>query len=86
MNILWIFIIIVVLVILKVLFDIKETFLPEYLSHKTKSFDAEKEARLMYGNEGAWKSNPTKSFDSESQGVAMNGLSGGFIGKTIKYY
>lgn len=86
MNLIWFFIILLVLILLTFAFDIKETFLPEYLSHKTKSFDAENEARIMYGDAGAWLGQPSKLYSAESQGVAQYGLEGGFIGKTLKYY
>jgi hypothetical protein len=86
MNLLWIFIIIVVMLICKILLDVKETFLPEYLNHKSKCFDCEKQARLIYGDDGAWRDQPTKSFASELQGFDMYGEIGGFIGKTMKYY
>lgn len=85
---LWIFIIITLLLIVKVSIDIKESFLPEYLSHKSKSFDSEREMINRYGENAAWMANPTKSFDSEIDGVRQAGgdISGGFLGKTMKYY
>lgn len=74
------------MLICKILLDVKETFLPEYLSHKTKCFDCENQARSIYGDDGAWRAQPTKSFASEQQGFDMYGEIGGFIGKTMKYY
>jgi len=51
---------------------------PQYLYHKSKSFDAEREIIAMYGEDAAWMANPAKSFDAEAQG--------GFLGKTLKFY
>jgi hypothetical protein len=84
--ILLIFIILTILLIVKVMFEIKEKFVPEYLHHKTKCVDCENQARIMYGDDGAWTANPSKTYSAEQQGVDQNGLAGGFIGKTIKYY
>lgn len=84
--ILWMFIILTILLIVKVLFEIKEKFVPEYLHHKTKCVDCENQARMMYGDDGAWTANPSKTYSAEQQGVDEYGLAGGFIGKTIKYY
>ncbi len=83
----WIFIVLVVLLIGIAILQVKEKFQqPQYLSHKAKSFDAEKQMRQMYGDDGAWLGTSTKSFASEQQGLSQNGLAGGFIGKTMKYY
>ncbi len=60
--------------------------IPMYLNHKTKSFDAERETRLIYGDDGAWLGQPSKLYAAEAQGVHECGLSCGFIGKTVKYY
>lgn len=87
MEAIWIFIVLVLLMIGIAILKVKERFSqPEYLSHKAKSFDAEKQMRQTYGDDGAWLGTSTKSFASEQQGVAQNGLAGGFIGKTMKYY
>ncbi len=89
MNILWIFILIVILLICKVLFQIKETFdIPEYMKHKSRCFSCEREAREIYGDDGAWFANPAKSFSAEIDGIRQAGgnIKGGFIAKTIKYY
>jgi hypothetical protein len=85
-NILWIFIIIVILVIIKVLLEIREHFIPEYLNHKTKSFDDEKYFINLYGAQSAWRGQPTKSFSAQNEAVLRNGESGGFIGSTLKFY
>lgn len=85
-KLLILFVILLIATIIKIAFNIKELFVPQYLSHKTKSFDAEREARMMYGDEGAWLGQPSKLYSAESQGVAQYGLEGGFIGKTLKYY
>ena len=84
MGLNWLYIVISVLVFLLAWLKTKEPF--SYLDHKTKSFDAEKEAIRMYGVNGAWKAQPSKSYSAEAQGVAQNGLEGGFVGKTLKYY
>lgn len=52
--------------------------IPQYLYHKSKSFDAEREMIAMYGEDAAWMANPAKSFDAEAEG--------GFLGKTMKFY
>ena len=63
----------------------KEHF--SYLDHKSKSFSAEAQMIATYGPDGAWLANPTKSFASEKSGMEQTGsLSGGFLGKTMKYY
>ena len=60
---------------------------PQYLNHKTKSFSAEKDMIERCGPDCAWKSQPAKSFDAEREGVRQaQDISGGFIGKTMKYY
>ena len=81
------FLIVFILVILKVLLELKEYFdVPEYMKHKTKSFDDEKYFINMYGEDAAFLGQPSKSFDSERQGIDMYGLKGGFEGTTLKYY
>ena len=48
---------------------------------------AEAQMIATYGPDGAWLANPTKSFASEKSGMEQTGsLSGGFLGKTMKYY
>jgi hypothetical protein len=64
----------------------KEKFLPEYLSHKSRCFDCEKQFLNMYGEDSAWRGQQSKMFSAEQQGVDMYGEAGGFIGKTMKYY
>jgi len=64
-----------------------ESFVPQYLFHKSKSFDAERQAIAMYGEQGAWTANPSKTFSAEAQGVEMaDHIQGGFIGKSVKFY
>lgn len=57
--------------------------LPQY-SHKTKSFDAERQMPP----ELAWSAQPSKSFDAEREALVASGgnLNAGFLAKTIKYY
>jgi hypothetical protein len=40
------------------------------------------------GTDGAWMANPSKTFSAETDGIAQSSgdLSGGFLGKTMKYY
>ena len=82
------FLFIFLLVIAKVILDIKEYYydVPEYMKHKSKCYDCEKQYINMYGVDGAWKGQSSKSYAAEKQGVEQNGLAGGFIGKSIKYY
>ena len=82
-TLLWIFILITVLLIIKVILEIKEKFIPEYLNYKSKCIDCENQVRLQYGDDAAWMANPSKTYSAEQQGVDQYGLAGGFIGKTI---
>lgn len=61
---------------------------PQYLHHKSKCFDCEEDMIARHGEEGAWMANPSKTFSAETDGIAQAGgdLSGGFLGKTMKYY
>lgn len=60
---------------------------PEYLNHKSSCFSCEKDIINRYGVDAAWLGQPTKSFDSEIDGIYQaNDISGGFLGKTMKYY
>lgn len=89
MNILWIFIFIVLLLICKVLLQIKETFdVPEYMKHKSRCFSCENDIRQRYGENSIWMANPAKSFDAEIEAVnqADGDMSAGYLAKTIKYY
>ncbi len=77
----------VIILILWLLKHMSENFVPQYLSQKSKSFSAEKAAIAMYGDQGAWLGNPAKTFSAERHGVAVSGdISGGFIGKSMKFY
>ncbi len=87
------FIIVTIIFCLLSLFHIYENFLvnrdneiPEYLKHKSKSFDAEREMIRRCGIDSVWRSQPSKMYSAEQQGVDMYGEAGGFIGKTLKYY
>lgn len=82
------FMFIFLMVLIKVIFDVKEAFddVPEYLKHKTSCFSCETEMRRRYGDDGAFLGQPSKLYSAEAQGVAQYGLAGGFIGKTMKYY
>jgi hypothetical protein len=89
MDILWIFILIVILMICKVLFQIKETFdIPEYLNHKSKCFTCETDMRNRYGDDGAWLANPSKTYSAEIDSIRQAGgnIAGGFLAKSVKYY
>lgn len=70
------FAVLFVMVVLKVTLDVKETF--DYMNHKSKCYDCEKQILAMEGPANVWKAQPTKSFDSERQD--------GWLAKTIKYY
>lgn len=88
-KILFLFIVLSIAVVVKVALNIKETFeVAQYLHHKSKCFDCEKQAINSYGQEGAWMANPAKSFDAEVEAVAQHSgaLDAGFLAKTIKYY
>jgi len=85
-----IFIIITILFIFISFTNIYEKFYgaPQYLNHKSKSFDAEREMINRCGLDGAWLANPSKCFDCETSAIDQAGgdISGGFLAKTIKYY
>lgn len=61
---------------------------PQYLHHKSKCFDCEADMIERVGADGAWMANPSKTFSAETDGITQAGgeLSGGFLGKTMKYY
>ena len=80
------FVFIFLMVLIKVIFDIKEAFVPEYLKHKSSCFSCERDMISRYGVDGAWKGQSSKLYSAEAQGVAQYGLEGGFLGKTMKYY
>lgn len=67
----------------------KEHFNHEYLRYSSKCFSCESDIIRRYGTaDAAWMANPSKTFSTEWDGVAQkNGdISGGFIGKSLKYY
>lgn len=81
MHIYIIIILILIILVIYFIYNQYETYInynAEYLAHKTKSFDSEKQILNMYGEDEVWRAQPSKSFDSEMQN--------GWLGKTIKYY
>lgn len=84
-----IFSLLLILVILKTYLAIKETYGidwdAEYLKHKGRCFDCEKQMINMYGKDAAWMGQQAKSFDSERDAV-LQANSNGFLAKTIRYY
>lgn len=64
------------------------TMVAKYLQHKSKCFDCEDDMISRVGVDGAWMANPSKTFSAETDGIAQAGgdISGGFLGKTMKYY
>lgn len=87
MSIIYFFIFIIILLILKVVFDITEKFIPEYLHHKSKCYDCEKDILQRYGPNAVWMAQPSKLYSAEQSGIYQkDDISGGYIGKTIKYY
>lgn len=83
-----VFALLFLLVLIKVILNIRESFIPEYLHHKSKCFSCENAIISKYGADSAWRANPTKGFDDEKEAVLQAGgdISGGFLAKTIKYY
>ena len=83
-----VFALLFLLVLIKVILDIRERFIPEYLHHKSKCISCENDIISRYGVQSAWRANPTKGFDDEKEAVLQAGgdISGGFLAKTIKYY
>jgi len=59
-----------------------------YLNYKSKCFDCEKEIRSRHGDDAAWLANPSKTFSAEIDGIrqANGDISGGFLGKSIRYF
>lgn len=85
----WLLISLIILLVFVFLYSsFRESFTAEYLNYKSKSFDSEKQMINMYGEDGAWMANPSRSFDSEYDGVlqANGDISGGFLGKTMRFY
>ncbi len=82
-----VFMIVVLLLIFKVSWDIKEKF-STYLDHPSKCFDCEKDIIRRCGEEYAWKAQPAKSFDAEYEAIAQyeGDPRGGYLAKTLKYY
>lgn len=74
----------VFLSVVKVTFERFIDLTEKKYSHKTKSFDAERQMPP----EWAWAAQPAKSFDAEREALNMNGGNpvSGFEAKTIKYY
>lgn len=62
--------------------------IPQYLNHKGKCFDCEDQMIATHGLDGAWLGQSTKLFSTEKDGISQKDgdLSGGFLGKTMKYY
>lgn len=83
-------IIIVLMIALSVLSRmLKEMFqVPQYLHHKSKCFDCEAQIANQFGTDAIWMANPSKTFAAERDGIAQAGgdISGGFLGKTMRYY
>lgn len=71
-------VLLLVVVLICLQFFPKETFYPDYLNHKTKSFAAERQFYEICGDKCAKLQQPTKSFDSEAQNIDL--------GKTMKYF
>lgn len=61
---------------------------PQYLNHKTKCFQCEKQMLSEVGDQGVWFAQPSKLYDAEQDGIAQaqNDLSGGYTGKTVMFY
>lgn len=62
--------------------------MPQYLNHKTKCFQCEKQLLSDVGDEGVWFAQPSKLYDAEQDGItqANNQVSGGYMGKTVMFY
>ena len=75
------------LVIMISFLNVQEQY-QNYLDYKSKCFSCEKEIRSRYGDEAAWLANPSKMFSAEIDGIRQAGgdISGGFLGKTIRYF
>jgi hypothetical protein len=60
---------------------------PEYLSHKMRCADCEKQMLNECGESCVWRAQQTKSFDSERELVGRSGNPNlGYVAKTVKYY
>jgi hypothetical protein len=60
---------------------------PEYLSHKMRCADCEKQMLDECGESCVWRAQQTKSFDSERELVGRSGNPNlGYVAKTVKYY
>lgn len=66
----------------------RENFVTDqYLFHKSKCYDCEQHIASTEGVDAVWKAQPTKLFSAESDGVSQAGdVSGGYLGKTLKFY
>jgi len=82
-----VFIIIIILLIFITLLNVNEHY-RTYLDYPSKCFSCERDFIDRYGEDYAWMGNQTKLFSAEYNGVlqANGDPSGGFMGKTIKYY
>lgn len=61
--------------------------IPQYMNHKSKCYDCERDIINRLGKDQAWRAQPSKLFSTETAGIAQTGkISGGFLGKTMKYY
>lgn len=82
-----VFFIVVFLLILLVTLSISEKY-TNYLDHKSKCFDCERDIINRCGVEYAWRSQPAKSFDSEFEAIqqADGNPNAGYMAKTLKYY
>lgn len=59
----------------------------QYLNHKTKCFQCEKQLLQDVGDDGVWFAQPSKLYDAEQDGIAQTrDLSGGYMGKTVMFY
>lgn len=60
---------------------------PQYLNHKTKCFQCEKQLLSDVGDDGVWFAQPSKLYDAEQDGIIQaNNQSGGYMGKTVMFY
>ena len=78
----------IIVLIIILLYSSYNEYYAEYLNYKSKCFSCEKQVIDMYGINSAWKANPAKSYNSEQNGIlqANGNISGGFLGKTMKFY
>jgi hypothetical protein len=73
------------MVLLSILSLTKESF--NYMNHKSKCYDCEKQILQTMGPSYVWMAQPAKSFDAEREAVIQSkSPEGGYLAKTIKYY